>query len=128
MEAHHASAGVYDGKYIIMKFSHTRWNKLGDAYANRTEPESFRILASTYWHALLYITITIVLLAVSYGLWQFVAVFAIPEEPQMLVPSGTRAPIIDRAELEGVVEGFKDREGEYNSLRSNPPSFVDPSK
>ncbi len=111
-----------------MKFSHSHWNKVRDAYANRTEPESFRILARVYWHALLYVTTCIVLIAVSYGLWQLVAVFSGPKESPVLVSSEASPPLINRTQLETTVQGFKDRQAKYEFLKSNPPQLSDPSR
>lgn len=111
-----------------MKFSTTGFKRLRDAYTNKYEPESLRVLASAYWHALLYVTIFVVLSAACFGLWQFAGVFrTLPESPT-LVPSGARAPIINHAQLEATVQGFKDRQERYEYLKVNPPQLADPSR
>ena len=114
----------YDRRHIIMNPLNHSWEKLRHAYQNRHEPECVHVLANAYWHTLLFATGLVVIVFVWYGFWQLIAITGSSEAAQ-LEQTAARSPL-DRAVLQGTVNGFSERGMRYEFLTDNPPVVADP--
>lgn len=97
-----------------------------DLYAARFEPEGVRVLADAYWRGLLVLTVVVVVWVLAYGVLELFSTLHILAKEQDT--SALPPPVLSHSELSAVVQGFDVRAETYESLRSRPPSFSDPSR
>jgi len=110
----------------MMSFSDIE-KRMRNLYAGRFEPEGARSLADMYWTALLSCAGLVVVLALLWGLWTLWGVFDTLEQTPDTSPLPPAS--LNRAVLQGIVQGFDARQAQYNAYQSAPPAPVpDPSK
>ena len=101
--------------------------RMRDLYDARFEPEGVRVLADIYWRTLLSFAVLVILLALLWGLWTLWGVFDVLAQAPDTSPLPPAS--LNRAALQGIVQGFNTRQAQFNNLQSNPPAAVpDPSK
>ncbi len=109
-----------------MKLNITAWQRLRDAARAPHEPENMRIIADVSWATLVVCAVAIAIVFVLYGISRFrlssqvIGAASAPGAPM-------HAPL-DRAKLEGIVEGFNARAEHYNQLEAESLVVPDPSQ
>ena len=98
----------------------TKWN---EARAARHEPEARRLLARTYW-AFLICSVTLVgVFSIGYGVWEFMRPL---EKSESEVVVGASKTILNRVELQAILDGFDLRTDRFEERRV-APAVRDPS-
>ena len=110
-----------------MKFVPDILKSLRDTYANRHEPESLGVLAGIYWRTVLGVALLLLVIIVSYSMWNLVRILhslgVIP------TPSPLPPPALNRTLLNTTLEVLDARKAQFDALKVNPSSSIsDPSK
>ncbi|KKW44609.1 MAG: hypothetical protein UY94_C0019G0019 [Parcubacteria group bacterium GW2011_GWA2_56_21] len=112
-----------------MKLKIDTWTRIRTAYSYRHEPEYLRMVAAYVWNALLWTGTVIVAGAALYGASQL---FSILEDAgnrsAKAYSAGTEAPILDRTQLQAILNIFTERQTQYELLKTSPPTVADPSR
>lgn len=90
------------------------------------EPEHARFLALTFWRMLVIATFVGATLSITLGILETNSVSAILDEGLQSAPN-TRT-LLNRAQLDAVVQGFVDRAAAYDQLKTQVPLVADPSQ
>lgn len=108
---------------ISMRFDTSLQIKIRDAYAARHEPEALRILARTYWAFLIVGFILTVLIAISFGVWEF---FRMPTTDESLSRVRPQTAFT-KAQLQGLLDKFDARATKFQERMTAPVQTRDPS-
>jgi hypothetical protein len=110
----------------MIKFSDIT-GRARDLYAARYEPEGVRTLADLYWRSMLGVACLAVVCALAWGIFDLVGAL----DMLSATPDSTPLPpaAFNRSTLQHIVQGFEDRQAQFNSLGAQPlPAISDPSK
>lgn len=102
------------------------FNALRDMYAARFEPEGVRTLAHRFWQTLLGVGLAVILLAIVYGTIELFTALDVLSQGSDSAPPPRSA--LNRTQLTQVVQGFNDRQTQFENVSKNPPAFSDPSR
>ena len=95
--------------------------------AERHESEGIRVLSNLYWCALLVIFFLIIVAVLSYGVLGILRILRDSNETANV--SAPPPPALNRSTLEGVVQGFEDRQSYFNLLKTTRGKVIsDPSR
>jgi hypothetical protein len=110
-----------------MTFFSNIWHTLRDFYAARHEPENMRPLAEWYWRVLLTIGFFALVFVVVYGVWEFYGVMrkltAGANRKHSEIPS-----LLNRKDLVDTLAAFEARVAEFEAVKKEKGSVVDPSR
>lgn len=95
-----------------------------DAYQGGHEPEARHVLARAYWTFLLSLFMLTTIGAVAYGAWEFTRPF---EENASEVTVGAPKTLLNRSDIQGVLDGFDARAAQFEERREAPALARDPS-
>lgn len=101
-----------------------RFEKLKDARAARHEPEARLLLARIYWAALIILLAVICVASIGYGVWEFTRPLGAKASD---VKVGTGKTVLQRVDLQGVLEGFDAWATRFEERRTAPVTARDPS-
>ncbi len=109
-----------------MKFGHHMWERFKGVIALRHDPEGAHIISDMYWRALLLVSLSVVILALVYGVWGLLRVLdELGSSARVSVPP---PPALNRAALGAAVDGINARRAQFEFLRSNSGRVIpDPS-
>ena len=110
-----------------MKWINSTWTHVSDTWSYRSEPERLRILIEAYWRVLLGTAGVITVCAVLYSSVNLISALSRGKGEPTLSP-GSGGATLDRAGLQAALNGFAERETNYEFLKKNPPKFSDPSR
>ena len=96
-----------------------------DLYSYRDEPERFHALADLYWRALLAFIAIITVCALTYGMWEL---FTILNPTPADVVAKSSPDVLNKLQLQSVLDRFAARRAAYEKLKNNPPRSADPAK
>jgi hypothetical protein len=99
-----------------MTFGSNLLHQLGDVVTSR-EPEGVRALSNLYWRALIMTAVVVLLCVFAYSGWGLLRVLN-----DLGMTSGTStspAPVLSRAALDAVVQGFEERQQQFEALKKN---------
>ena len=123
-----AYALLHDRRHIIMKWTDFIWARIRNTYSYRHEPGCVRVLAESFWRAVL-LTLTLVVIgAIAYGGYALLTVFADVSNIENALASRAPVPALNRTQLQATIDGFATRQANYDFLKTHPPKVVDPSK
>ena len=95
--------------------------------AGRHEPERIRVLANLYWRALLVVFLIIVITVLLYGIFGTLRVLRDLNGPGNV--SAPPPPSLDRTILNAIIEGFENRQSQFNLLKTTRGKVIpDPSR
>lgn len=101
------------------------WASVRWQWMMRHNPECFRALASSYWHALLWLVVVCVFASLGLGGWLFWS--GLPESEEGAL-RGESAETLSREKLKGVLGAFRERGSAFQEAVKVPRAFADPSK
>ncbi len=94
--------------------------------AARHEPEVRRTLARAYWTVLVIFFAFLCLASIGYGVWQFTRPLD-TKESEVTVGTGSPRSVLNRIDLQAVLEGFDARAVRFEERQSAPIPTRDPS-
>lgn len=110
-----------------MKFSLDILQRARDAYTDRDEPENILFLSRAAWRASLALAALLALSGILYGAYSLYTTLTLLEATASPLPHGGPA-VLDRAALDRTVQGLQNRQSTFDSVKSAPSDFSDPSR
>jgi len=102
------------------------WNTLRALYEARNEPENIRPLADIYWRLMLSCGLLLIVIAIGWGVWVFVA--ALSDLSSASPDTSSRPAALDRNQLQAVLAAYQARGQALTAEESQTTHIADPSQ
>lgn len=95
--------------------------------AYSSEPEHTRTLFVWYWQALLVSIFVLVVCVFVYGGWQLFGVMNDASSEQSSASIGTKGTPINPLQVDTVLQGFVERQAQFETYKATTTRVIDPS-
>lgn len=92
-----------------------------------SEPEHARTLLVWYWQALLTSIFFLVVCVFVYGGWQLFSIMNTTSSEQASASNGTKGASISTLQVDMVLQGFAERQAQFEAYKATTTRIVDPS-